>query len=246
MQKMKRLLRSEYIGEEITTRMTWENGQWNPENEFIPNRVSNSQISKRAVVIGNGNSRENYELFLLKNHRAGLLGSLALQTYGCNALYRDFRPTFLIATGPTICAEIANTENYCAENIVYANAEIVAKHPGKFYLLPQDLHYNAGALAAYMACFDGHETVYLMGFDGTDGNDHGHNIYRDTNGYSDETNPQSDRLWIKTLLLIMETYSNVEFVRVQPTPGWQCPEEWLARDNFRQISYKAFVLEADL
>lgn len=238
------MFRSEYLGEEITTNTTWASGQWNHETEYIPNAITNSHISKRAVIIGNGESRRNYELFLLKNHRAGILGSLAVQTYGCNALYRDFKPTFLIATGPDIAKEIAGSDYY-TDNIVYANAEVVARHPGKFYLIPQDVHYDAGALAVYLACFDGHKTIYLVGFDST-GVGAGNDMYDGTNAYAPYGTDHSDTMWVKTLSMVMETYPDVQFVRVMPTPGWKIPDAWQTFSNFKQISYKQFVLDVDL
>ena len=142
MQKIKQMFRSDYTGENITTTSTWQNGDWVHANEFIPNRVINKQISNRAVIIGNGESRKGYELNLLTNHRGGLLGSGAVQIYGCNALYRDYAPVFLVATGKDIIDEVANS-GYCDDHIVYANSEAIATYPGKFYLIPQDPHYTA-------------------------------------------------------------------------------------------------------
>lgn len=245
MQKIKKMFRKDYAGEQITTSMTWENGKWNPAKEFISNRIDNQQTSKRAAVIGNGSTRANYELYLLKNHRAGVLGSSSLQTYGCNALYRDFTPTFLISTGTEIAEEISNSL-YTGDHIVYANAEIVARYPGKFYLIPQDLHYNAGALAVYLACFDGHEKVYMLGFDGNAGANYNNNIYAGTNAYDPKNQDYTDTLWIKTLDVIMDTYPEVEFIRVMPNAMYYCPGEWSAKANFRQISWRDFSLEVDL
>lgn len=245
MQKIKQMFRKDYAGEQITTSMTWENGKWNPAKEFIPNRIDNQQISKRAAIIGNGSSREKYELYLLKNHRGGLLGSGALQTYGCNALYRDYKPTFLVATGTEIAEEIANS-TYTDEHIVYANAEIVARYPGKFYLIPQDLHYNAGAVAVYLACFDGHKKVYMIGFDGNAGTNHNNNIYAGTNAYDAKDQDYADTMWVKTLDAIMDTYPDTEFIRVMPNEMYYCPAAWSAKSNFRQIAWRNFALEVDL
>jgi len=244
MQKLKKMFRSDYTGENITVRSWWENNQWNYAQEKIDNGVINIQTSNRAVAIGNGDSRAKYELFLLKNHRAGR-GAAAVQTYGCNAIYRNFSPTFTVATGPAVCKEIAESD-YCDDQIVYANSEIVAQYPGKFYLIPQDMHYNSGALAAYLACFDGHKKVYLMGFDCGAGENYNNNMYAGTNGYAPANQNYSDELWVKTLVHVMETYNDVEFIRVMPTQDWYCPDEWKGMSNFRQITYGNFVTEVDL
>jgi hypothetical protein len=238
MQKINRYYRASYDGEHMTTRMTWEDGQWKLEKEFIPNRVVNTQISKQAVVIGNGSSREGFELFHLNNPLIGLFGAKAVQTYGCNALYRDFKPTFLIATGAEIAQEIVDS-GYCDDNIVYANSGTVARYPGKFYLVPQDPHYNSGTLAAYLACFDGHEKVYLCGFDG----ETGANMYADTPCYQPNNDTVNDVFWNKAMLQIMTLYPDTEFIRVVPNDGYSCPTEWLSLPNFRQISNQKFHIE---
>lgn len=239
------MFRSEYAGEHITTTSAWQNSDWVHTNEFIPNRVTNKQISNRAVIIGNGESRKSYEINVLKNHRGGLLGSGAVQTYGCNALYRDWSPTFLVTTGKEITQEIAES-GYCDDHIVYANSEHVATYPGNFYLVPQDPHYSAGAIAAYLAAFDGHTTIYFLGFDTTAGENYNNNMYAGTNGYGARNQNYTEDHMVKCLEIVMGVYPDVDFVRVMPTTTWRCPANWQRMMNFRQIDTKAFHLEIDL
>ena len=52
---------------------------------------------KRVFCIGNGESRKSLDLIQLKSH--GLI-------YGCNALYRDFKPDVLISVDNGIMHEI--------------------------------------------------------------------------------------------------------------------------------------------
>lgn len=245
MQVIKQMFRSEYAGEHITTTSAWQNSDWVHTNEFIPNRVTNKQISNRAVIIGNGESRKSYEINVLKNHRGGLLGSGAVQTYGCNALYRDWSPTFLVTTGKEITQEIAES-GYCDDHIVYANSEHVATYPGNFYLVPQDPHYSAGAIAAYLAAFDGHTTIYFLGFDTTAGENYNNNMYAGTNGYGARNQNYTEDHMVKCLEIVMGVYPDVDFVRVMPTTTWRCPANWQRMMNFRQIDTKAFHLEIDL
>jgi hypothetical protein len=245
MQVIKQMFRSEYAGEHITTTSSWQNSDWVHTNEFIPNRVTNRQISNRAVIIGNGESRAKYEVNLLKNHRGGLLGAGAVQTYGCNALYRDFTPTFLVTTGKEITQEIA-ASGYCDDHIVYANSEHVATHPGKFYLVPQDPHYSAGAIATYLAAFDGHKTIYFLGFDTGAGADYNNNVYAGTNGYGARNQNYTEDHMVKCLEIVMGVYPDIDFVRVMPTQTWRCPPNWQRMSNFRQITTKDFHIEIDL
>jgi hypothetical protein len=211
--------------------------------EFVPNSVMNNQISNKAVVIGNGVSRKDFNLKVIEQHKGGLLASGALQSYGCNAVYRDMKPHFLVATGSDeIIDEIIQSE-YCNTNIVYASSANVMAHPSKFYLVPQDVQFNAGAVATYLAAFDGHKTIYLLGFDA----EHGEfetNIYRGTNAY--EANSNTSTYYVNALSQIMNLYDDVDFVRVMPTVKAEMPEAWKYITNLRQITYRQFTLEVDL
>jgi hypothetical protein len=246
MQQLKQLYRSNYAGENIVSSLTLHDGEWDPITEFVPNQVINTHTTTQAVTIGNGESRKDFNLALIGDHRGGLLATDKLQTYGCNALYRDFIPDFLVAVGDVIINEIANS-SYVNENIVYTNAASLLDHPGKFYLIPQNVSYDAGSLAAYMACFDGHKKVFLIGYDQYDDSvTTVNNIYKDTNGYLTSKQTQNARFFSLTLHNVMTTYSNVEFIRVMPEQSWWIPPELLPLPNFRQIDYNQFTIEADL
>ena len=245
MKSITKQYRTSYAGETVITNMTYEGGNWNYQRENVPNAVTNNQISNRAVVIGNGESRQGFNLNLLKNHRGGLLGSAAVQTYGCNALYRDFAPQFLVVTGDEIVKEIADSD-YCGDHIVYAGSKDILDYPSKFYLTPQDPSWNAGAIAAYLACFDGHRKIYLIGFDGVDTASSGYNIYKGTRGYADPVYGFNENFWVQSMMAVFTTYSDVEFVRVMPTADYRIPEPWKYLVNFRQIDYRQFAIEADL
>ena len=250
MQKLEKLYRKNYTGETVVKTLVWENSQWHSTAEFAPSNVVNNQISNRAVVIGNGPSRlELYPqgnlLNMLATHRGGLLAAGALQTYGCNALYRDFTPDFLVASND-MATELVKS-GYCDDNIVYSSSDAVLTHPGKFYLTPQQPPWDAGALAAYLACFDGHKQVYIIGHDcHTDSPFHNYNVYAGTQNYPDLDSPNTESFFIKTLSEVMKTYSDVEFIRVMPDENWYTPEEWKYMLNFKQIRFNDFVREIDL
>ena len=250
MQAIKQLYRSNYAGENIVSTLTLRDGEWDPVTEFVPNRVFNTHTTTQAVVVGNGNSRKDFNLQLISDHQGGLLATDKLQTYGCNAVYRDFAPNFLVAVGDEIIQEIAES-GYADNNIVYTNAGALLDHPGKVYLTPQNLSYDSGALAAYMACFDGHTKVFLIGFDQYD-NQHQHdgssynNIYSGTRGYLQNDQTQNGKFFSMTLQNVVKAYSDVEFVRVMPEKTWWIPSELEPLPNFRQINYNEFATEADL
>jgi hypothetical protein len=249
MQQIKQIYRSGYTGESVVTNMTWTNRNWEISREFVPSNVINNQTSNQAVILGNGPSRLQLDrnlLGLLANHRGGPTGQYKLQTYGCNALYKDFSPDFLIATGTAMTAQIAGS-GYCATHVVYANSSAVLDYPGNFYLIPQDPAWDAGSLAAYMACFDGHNKVYLIGFDGDSGqSDSNYNVYINQPGYPTTTDPSTEGFTSKAMLQVMNTYADVEFIRVMPATTWYIPDAWKYQTNLSQIDFRTFVGQVDL
>jgi hypothetical protein len=245
MQTLKQLYRRDYEGEEVTTNLVHQGQDWVKTTEFVPNQIANMQVSNRALILGNGETRLGIDMQLIANHRAGLRGSNRLQTYGCNALYRDYVPDFLIATGDRIVNEIVSS-GYANDNIVYANGWAIATYPNKFYLIPQDPAYNAGAIATYLACFDGHKKIFLLGFDGNDTPNYNYNVYADTPAYPARRQTVTENFWTKAMSQVFKTYPDVDFVRVAPTPRFRMPEEWKYFTNLRQIDFRQFVMEADL
>ena len=245
MEHIKQVYRSNYAGEKVVTKLTYRGGDWHPETEYIENSVTNTYTTGQAIAIGNGESRLLFDLTHIVNHRGGLFGANRLQTYGCNALYRDFTPDFLIASGDKIIEEIS-ASGYCNDNIVYADGASILKHPGKFYLIPQGIQWDTGSLAAYMACFDGHKKIFLIGYDNYHFPGIMNNVYKNTNGYSSITDTQDGTFWTMSLHKIMSTYTDVEFIKVMPTASEWTPPEITALINFRQIGFRDFVLEADI
>jgi len=236
--------RADYTGEKIVTDRKYERHQWTDLLETVTNSITNNQISNRAVVIGNGISRLDFDLNNLK-HFSGLLGANTLQTYGCNSLYKDFAPDFLVAIGDLITDEVATTGPYINDHIVYTRAQTLLKHPGKFYLIPHDPYADAGTTAAYIAAFDGHKTIFLLGFDGQE-NPGNNNVYAGTNGYDAAHVDILHTKWIDNRVQLFSVYDDVDWVWVTPAGRSALPEQFASCSNLRQISFREFVLEADL
>lgn len=130
---------------------------------------------------------------------------------------------------------------------MYASAPHIQYHPGKFYLIPQDPGWNSGSVATYLAAFDGHTTIYLLGFDGQDTDGYNYNMYAGTQNYQHATNAEADPAFFDiTMKMIFDTYKTVDFVRVMPSEYSTIPETWKYCTNLRQISFRQFVLDADL
>jgi len=236
MQTIKKLFRNTYQGEDIHSLATYQEGEWTYDKEFVPKAINNQRFGKSAAVVGNGSSRKDFDLQLFRRKK--------IQIYGCNALYRDYQPDFLIAVGSQIASEIRQS-GYAADNVVYSTPDNILKYPGTFHVIPQNPNWNAGAVASYIACFDGHSRIYLLGHDGIDTAGYPNNVYQDSNAYTDYASV-TDKFWALAMGLVFKTYPLVDFVLVNSTGRGYMPAEWLGHTNLRRISFRDMILECDL
>ena len=75
-------------------------GQRIQETAFYEDRVK-AVPRGNAYIIGNGPSRKGFDLERLK---------ATGQTYGCNAIYRDFMPDFIFSVDSKITVEMCENE----------------------------------------------------------------------------------------------------------------------------------------
>jgi hypothetical protein len=255
MSTISKLYRKDIAHEEVNTVGLFLNDQWQYQKEEITISQFNN-LANHAVVIGNGKTCNEFDLTKILPSRAttrwGEIGPWVDKrqrrnffTYGCNALYRNYKPDFLIATGDGIVKEIAESRAD-KSNVVYTYSKNLEKYPGKFNILPQNPDFNAGAIAAYMAAFDGHKKVFLLGFDGVDSLIDNGNMFADTPNYPAKDYPTNTEFWIRSLNTVMSVYSDTEFIRVCPSKDYIQPEMWKFNLNYRQIDFRRFVLEADI
>jgi hypothetical protein len=213
-------------------------------------------VSDHAVVVGNGVTTREFDLTTILPYRESTpWGEVTpwiskrerknFFTYGCNAIYRNFKPDFITATGEGLIKEVADYDKDIT-NTIYTNSRYLELYPGKFNFLPQNPDFNSGAMAAYMAAFDGHKRVYMLGFDGIDTPDNNYNIFAGTANYPPLNSNINEEYWNRSLNTVMQTYSDTEFVRVCPTQKFRQPAVWRNNLNYRQIDFRQFVLEADI
>jgi len=227
MYKIAQKFRATYEGEDVITRLEFTGGTTERSTEYVANNVFNNYLTTQAVVIGNGDSanfKNGKLLDKIAKHRGGLLASNKLQTYGTNETWRNIECDFLVAISNENVKPIVDS-GYCKTHIVYSNADMVLKYPGKLYLTPQDPPWNSGAIAAYLAAFDGHSKVFLLGM---------------------ETNSKERPFWIKSAQIVFETYPDTDFVYITEEEDGEFPKEWESLSNLRHISVWDFIKEADI
>lgn len=241
---MQKLYRTDYEGEFVVDGFIVKDGRRQENRIFLPNTISNNQHTGNACIIGNGRSRLDLDIKKVTYHAGGHLGKRRLQTYGCNALYRDTKVDFLVATNSVMVNEIVRS-GYAKDHVVMSNATNLVQHPGDLHLIPYQAQGNTGYIATFLACFDGHKKVYLLGFDNQSEEGGNNNVYTGTPNYAPADKNTNSSKWEAKMKMLFDRYSDVEFTLVVGKTT-RFPEAWKYCLNLREVSIRDFVLEVDL
>ena len=130
----------------------------------------------KAFIIGNGPSRKDFDLNILNDQ----------VTFGCNALYRDYNCTWLVAIDDKIMEEIKQS-SYPQQQCIFP-PENERWEPANF-IPDRRARSNAGMNACIEAIRMGYKELYLLGFDFmiADPAYAVGNLYDGTNAYGLET-----------------------------------------------------------
>jgi hypothetical protein len=157
-----------------------------------------------SFVLGNGRSRLEVNLYTVQQRGA---------IYGCNALYRDFRPDVLVSTDRPISERIQQ-EGYAAQNRMYTRKPM----PGSGAMrVPQEYYgYSSGPIAVGQAALDGAIAIYMIGFDlGALPQERFNNVYADTEFYKKSSSrPTYTGNWVRQIRTICGHFPKRQFVRV--------------------------------
>lgn len=235
--------RTDYSGEFIVKNAVMKDGKFQEERHWIDNSIEiDPDHYGKAVVIGNGNSRKQLPLNRIEVHKTGIRNVHHMLSYGCNAIYRDMNPDFLVVTNADLLDAAIEDEAQYRTKIITRAKYFSPRMEAGIHLLPYGVFANAGALATYMACFDGNKVIYLLGFDNQNGRIN-NNVYAGTDFYDPVEKPVECYKWIAAMAELFELWPEVDFVKVGPG---KLPEQWEECLNLRQISLRDFVIETDL
>ena len=223
-----------YTGETIVVNTVIRQGQRIQETAFYEDRVR-CVPKGNAYVIGNGPSRQNFDLDRLK---------ASGQTYGCNALYRDFLPDFIFSVDTKMTQQMVADE-VGLKTYHYAPAlEVNRKQSkGMLHLIPNNPHWISGNSAFWTAGVHGHKNIYLIGFDFREyGRDQLNNIYQDTLNYGERHSDQIFEGWLKQFrdMLKMRPYVNYTIVHDNPPVYLNHLQTGTDLGNSKVITYAEF------
>ena len=130
-----------------------------PRNK--PVRYMQVDIKKKsdALIIGNGRSRLQFDLDQLHE---------LFTTYGCNALYRDFIPDYLVSMDVAMVHEILNS-NVHHKTKFYTQYSEKAQHRKNigepiYWAIQDKWMSDSGTGALRLACMNGHKKIYMIGW----------------------------------------------------------------------------------
>ena len=188
---------------------------------------------KIAFVLGNGTSRKDIPLPPLKE-----IGKV----YGCNALYRQFRPDYLVAVDTKMILEI-NKAGYQKHNEVWTN-------PNRSYVKFKHFNYfnpskgwSSGPTALWLASEHRYETIYILGFDyrGLQDGKRFNNVYADTQNYKKSTDSATFfGNWMRQTCSVVQSNPKINYVRVIDDDTY-IPKDLAKFKNVQHINVQDFT-----
>jgi hypothetical protein len=215
--------RTDYAGEFVILETKWNAGKKDESREWIPNPIENHHLSGRAAVIGSDFDKEHFDYTRLQRHRGGLLGSKKLQVYGTGPTAKEMRLDFTVETNSNNLNAILET-GYQKDNIVYTTPRNCISHPGEFYLIPYKPRLIDIALTIYLAAFDGHQEIFLL-------------------GYNDRTTVETLN-WQSYITEVFQAYPGVKFYLVGEST--RMFDEWVDCFNVQTMDYREFISYCDV
>ena len=215
--------RTDYLGEFVILETKWSGGKKSETREWIDNPIENHHLSGRAACIGSTLDHVHFDYTRLQRHRGGLLGSKKLQTYGIGDIAHEMRLDFTVETNIANLTKILET-GYQTNNIVYTSPRYCIAHPGEFYLIPLRPRIVDLVTVIYLAAFDGHKEIFML-------------------GYTDETVGGHSE-WVQQIVNVFTAYTGTKFYLVGEST--RMPDSWVSCSNARTMNYRDFIGYCDV
>jgi len=204
------------------------------QNLIVEKIIPTTTYTSVAFVLGNGVSRQSINPFDLGIH--GI-------TYGCNALYREFSPDYLIAVDTKMVREIA-TAGYHKLHSVWTNTNKYSKEIVGLNLFDPNLGWSSGPSALNLASTHENKTIYILGFDYKgigNKNELVNNVYSGSANYKN-VNDRATYFgnWQKQTTSCIKRNTTVKYIRVIETATSFIPDTLIGIPNLTHITVENF------
>ena len=181
-------------------------------------------------MLGNGTSRASIDLHQLKTKGA---------IYGCNALYREFEPDYLVAVDTKMILEI-NKAGYQHSHNVWTNPNRAYHQMHGFNFFNPSKGWSSGPTALWLASTHDNDYIYILGFDYTGIDDKINNVYADTPNYKKSHERATYHgNWLKQTCITCEKFSKKKYIRVLGENVF-IPKEFSKIKNLAHITVEEF------
>ena len=181
-------------------------------------------------MLGNGTSRKSIDLNQLKKHGT---------VYGCNALYREFEPDYLVAVDTKMILEI-NKSKYQHNHEVWTNPNRAYNAMNGFNFFQPSKGWRSGPTALHLASTHAATQIYILGFDYQGIDDKINNIYADTPNYKKSHERATYHgNWLKQTCITCQKFSEKRYIRVLGGNAF-IPKEFSKIDNLSHITIEEF------
>lgn len=185
-----------------------------------------------CFVLGNGTSRKPIDPEEIKPYG---------KIYGCNALYRMFRPDYLVAVDVKMILEI-NKAGFQHDNEVWTNPNKSYHNIKNLNIFHPSKGWSSGPTALWLAAQHSYNKIFILGFDykGLENGKKLNNMYADTKNYKKSTEGATFfGNWLRQTASVIKENPNIMFYRVI-TPDNYIPEELNKFNNLKHIYVEDF------
>lgn len=189
----------------------------------------------RAFVVGNGTSRLPINLKNLIDKGT---------VYGCNALYRDVTPHYLVAVDVKMVMELY-AQGIHKKTQVWTNPnKAYAKYQGLNYFTPSK-GWSSGPTALHLSASHKNTKIYILGFDYVglgEEQDQINNVYAGSYNYKPVNNKATYfGNWLRQTATVIQSQPNKRFIRVVPESNAYDPKELSNFRNYETITTTNFI-----
>jgi len=189
-----------------------------------------------ACVIGNGPSRLNFDLECI---------NATMYTYGCNVLYKDFMPNYLIAMDQPIVQEILKDKiqyktNFYTQETHRFDHMSVDPNEKINWLKPLDKRLDSGNSALEVALNHNYDVIYMIGFDYNSDDNILDNVYHGKPHYAPNAHNyhaiEMATEWKQRLRNLIREFPETKIIRVN---GSNTPMN-IDQTNYSEITIEQF------
>lgn len=189
-------------------------------------------MTKFVSIIGNGESRQGFDLTPLKKISTVI---------GCNAQFRDYNFESFVCCDKHMCQEAANTvgkntviytrKNWANQFAMWPNVKTLPELPYEGDERQDDTwHWGTGPHAGNLALTFKPKVIFMIGFDLYPVKKNTvNNVYKDTTGYTYIKRPVDPSYWIHQFNKLFEL-DDTRWIIVN-NKEWKMPDEWNKHKN---------------